>query len=282
MIWLWLLIGFLLVVLMILGLWRLTDLRSERQARQILIRLGSTVPTLYDPDLVDGLPEPAQRFFNFTIQPGTPLRPIVDIEMEGELSLGTKDRPNYRPMRARQLLAAPHGFIWSLRWNGVRGSDGALPDRSWTRFWLFGLLPVARAGGPDHLRSSFGRLIADSLFWAPASLLPNKHVTWKALGPNSARAIARYGDFEQAVDLHIDVNGQPERIIFQRWSNENPERVHQLQPFGGDFSDFESFKGYRLPTTVIAGNHYGTEDYFPFFKAKVLGVRFPDQQEALS
>jgi len=280
MIWLTFLILFFLLGLLLLGLWRLSDVRAERHAWQALIRRGSIDSAKYDPILVDGLPEPAQRFFNFALRPGTSLHPVVEIEMEGELSLGTRDRPNYRPMRARQLLAAPHGFIWSLRWNGVRGSDGALPDRSWTRFWLFGLLPVARAGGPDHQRSSFGRLIADSTFWAPASMLPSEYVTWQALGPDSARAIARYGVFEQAIDLHVDEAGQPERIVFQRWSNENPGRRHQFQTFGGDFSDFQSFEGYRIPTTVIAGNHYGSEDYFPFFKARVIGVRFPDHSES--
>ena len=275
MFWIGLLSTVALSLIGLSGLWRLSDVRAERRARQALISLCSIGPAVYDPAMVDGLPEPAQRFFNFTIQPGTPLHPVVEIEMEGELSLGTRERPNYRPMRARQLLAAPHGFIWSLRWNGVRGSDGALPDRSWTRFWLLGLLPVVRASGPDHQRSSFGRLIADSTFWAPASMLPGRYVSWQTLGENSARAVAQYGDLEQAIDLHVAETGQPERIVFQRWSNANPERRHHLQPFGGDFSDFESFEGYRLPTTVVAGNHYGSDDYFPFFKARVTRVRFP-------
>jgi hypothetical protein len=265
---------------LILGLGRWFDVRAERRARRMLIGLGRRNPGVYDHSIVDGLPEPVRRYFNFTIEPGTPIDPVVEIEMGGELSLGGKDRPNYRPMRARQLLAAPHGFIWSLRWNGVFGSDGALPDRSWTRFWLFGILPVARAGGPDHQRSSFGRLIADSLFWAPASMLPRDGVSWEAIDSDSARLIVRHGGFEQAVDLYVDAIGQPERIVFQRWSNENPERMHRLQPFGGEFSEFKTFQGYRIPTSVIAGNGYGTDDYFPFFKARVIGVRFPGRHDS--
>jgi len=30
--------------------------------------------------------------------------------------------------------------------------------------------------------------------------------------------------------------------------------------------------GFRLPTRVIGGNHYGTEFYHPFFRAKVEAV----------
>jgi len=276
MTWIVFLTAALLLAVIILLLWRQGDSLVERRARQALIELGSSEPSVFDPSLVAELPEPAQRFFNYTIQPGTPLRLVVEIEMDGELSLGNKHKPGYRPMQARQLIAAPHGFIWSLRWNGVSGSDGSLPDGSWTRFWLFGLIPVARASGQDHQRSSFGRLIADATFWAPASLLPNNHVSWEAIGENSARVVVRFGGLEQAVDLYVDPEGRPEHIVFLRWSNENPERVHRLQPFGGDFSEFETFEGYRLPTRVIAGNHYGSNDYFPFFKAKVTRVRFPD------
>lgn len=272
--WMGILTILLILALLALGAWRLHDARADRQARASLSRLGSIKPATFDPTLVAHLPEPARRFFNYTIQPGTPIRPIVEIEMQGELSLGSRDNPNYRPMQARQLLAAPYGFVWSLRWNRVSGSDGAVPGRSWTRFWLLNFIPVVHASGPDHLRSSFGRLSADSLFWAPASLLPGKHVEWQPLDANSARAIVRYHALEQAVDVHVNREGQPERVVFQRWSDANPQRVHQLQPFGGDLSDFEWFEGYRLPTTVTAGNHYGTEDYFPFFKARVSAVRF--------
>ncbi len=276
MVWVWPLLILAGLALMSLLLWRGSDAKADTRARKRLVALGAPDAASYDPKLVAALPEPAQRFFNFTIEEGTRLRRVVEIEMEGELSLGSKAKPNYRPMRARQLIAAPYGFVWSLKWNGVSGSDGALPDTSWTRFWLFNLVPLVHAGGDDHRRSSFGRLIADGLFWSPASMLPSGHVSWEKLGRDSARVVAAYGDFRQAVDLHLDRDGRPLRVIFQRWSNENPERIHRLQPFGGDLSDFKSFEGYHLPTTVIAGNQFGTEDYFPFFKAKVIGVRFPE------
>lgn len=31
--------------------------------------------------------------------------------------------------------------------------------------------------------------------------------------------------------------------------------------------------GYRLPTRVECGNHFGTDDYFPFFKAEIADIR---------
>ena len=226
------------------------------------------------------LPEPARRFFRFAIEPGTPLVTVAEIRMKGELGLGNRQSPQYRPMTAEELLAVPHGFVWRVRagsWLRVAGSDGAAEQLSWSRFWLLGFVPVGRAGGnPDHLRSSFGRLVAEAIFWTPAALLPSGHVAWHAAGRDSARVTVSRGGLQQTVELQLDDDGRPIKVSFQRWSNANPEKVFQLQPFGGYLSAFREFDGYRLPTRIEAGNFLGTDDYFPFFRAEVTAVRFPD------
>ncbi|VTU31051.1 hypothetical protein H6CHR_03522 [Variovorax sp. PBL-H6] len=147
---------------------RCTD---EKQVRAAWAQLASTVGPVagrFDPAMVAGLPEPARRFFLFAIEPGARLGSVVEITMEGELSLGTKEEPHYQPMQAEQLLAAPQGLVWRVRTgSGVmraEGSDGMVADRSWTHFRILGLVPIVRAGGDaDHLRSSFGRVVGVGL-----------------------------------------------------------------------------------------------------------------------
>jgi hypothetical protein len=225
--------------------------------------------------MVADLPEPARRYFAYMIQPGTPLVPVTEIDMTGQFSLGTKDDPRYQPMEARQILAAPEGFVWAMRTRGgmpVSGSDTG----SWTRFRIFGVIPVGRLGGdPDHTRSAFGRYAAEAVIWAPAALLPGPGISWEALGEDSARVVIQHGDLEQAVDVTVDEEGRPHEVTFQRWSNANPEQVHRLQPFGATMSDFRDVEGYHLPFRAEAGNMFGTDDYFPFYLADVTEIRFP-------
>ena len=60
-----------------------------------------------------GLPEPAQRYFHFTIAQGTPLFTAVEIDMTGEIGLGSKDAPGYRlPTRVEggNLIGTPDYF----------------------------------------------------------------------------------------------------------------------------------------------------------------------------
>lgn len=259
--------------------WRWTDNLAEQDAWRRLVALQPAAPAAFDDSVIATLPNPAQRFFCFAIAPGTPLHTVAEISMEGEFSLGNKAEPNYMPMRAEQLLAAPYGFVWKVRagdkvW--FAGSDGAADGASWSRFWLLDIVPVARAGNnADHMRAAFGRYVAEAVFWTPAALLPGEHVRWAAIDDASARVILTFEGLEQAVDLTVDADGRLTKVIFQRWSDANPEKTFQLQPFGGYLSDYREFNGFRLPTRVEAGNHFETDDYFAFFKATVTAVRFP-------
>jgi hypothetical protein len=155
----------------------------------------------------------------------------------------------------------------------ISGSDGMVGTRSWTRFWLFGLIPVARAGNDkDHLRSSFGRVVAEAAFWTPAFLLPRPGVAWSEVDMDTARATIVHQDMVQAVDIRVGPNGQPLWVRMPRWSNANADKVFRTQPFGGELSDFRAVSGYRIPFRVEGGNFFGTEDYFPFYQARVIEV----------
>ncbi len=268
---------FVVVAVSVLGLhvWRRNDARIDQAVWRDLAAMAQPYPTEFNLDMVAGLPEPARRYFCYTIAPGTLLQSIAEIEMTGELSLGTKKKPDYKPMQASQILAAPHGFVWLLQSGAINGSDGAISQTSWTRFWLFGLIPVVHVSrDSDHHRSAMGRVVAEAVFWTPAALLPNPTVQWKPLGKDTARAIVRIGGFEHVVDVTVADDGAPTRVVLQRWSNENPEKTYWLQPFGGDLSQFRNFEGYRLPTRVEGGNLIGTDAYFPFYKADVTTIRF--------
>ena len=265
----------LVATIALLWLLRLHDSRAENAEWARLQALQPEAPERFSHDMLEGLPTPAQRYFMFAIAPGTPLWPVAEIEMRGEFALGNKEAPGYQPMQARQILAAPHGFLWAMHTEGgmpLSGSDSA----SWTRFRLLGLIPVARLGGdPDHRRSAFGRYVAEAVFWTPAALLPGPGISWDPVDDQTARVTIRHSELSQSVDVTIGADGRPTMVTFQRWSNANADKVHRLQPFGGYLSDFREVSGYRLPFRVEAGNLFATEDYFPFFKADITSIRFP-------
>ena len=266
---------FLIILTLLIGalsLLRLWDWNEERVEWARLLSQQPEHPAQLDPKMVAGLPATAQRYFAYTIAPGTPLFPVAEIGMKGFFSL---EPPEYLPMEARQILALPYGFVWKMRLIGglpVSGSDTG----SWTRFKILGLIPVARAGGDaDHTRSAFGRCVIEAVFWTPAALLPGPGIRWEAVSENIARVTVTRGELSQSVEITLGDDGRPVEVSMMRWSNANPQKQYRLQPFGGTLSDFRDVSGYRLPFRVEGGNQFGTDAYFPFYRAEVTAIRFP-------
>lgn len=273
---------FVALVLFFLLMVRWSDRKEDAATWNELSAQQPSDPIRFSTSMVADLPEPAQRFFLFAIKIGTPLYTAAEISMKGEFSLGSQENPNYMTMTAEQILAPPHGFVWKLNAGKglmqISGSDVAYADanQTWSRFWLFNIFPVARSGGnPDQLRSSFGRYVGEAVIWTPAALLPNENIRWDFIDDSTARVTLTHKGLQQSVNLTVDAEGKLNAVTFQRWSDANTEKRYQLQPFGGILSDFKEFGGFRLPTKVEAGHMFGTDEYFPFFKVNVAGIRFP-------
>lgn len=268
----------LMSVVFALQAWRAVDaLGSAEKGRRLAAR-ATGEPTHFDPAMVDDLPAPARRFLVHAIQPGTPIRPVAKLRMHGEIGLGTQSAPAYQQIKASEVLALPHGFVFRVDAGRgllrLSGSDGLAGTESWSRFWLLQLLPAIRDAGDDHRRAAFGRLVAEAVFWTPAALLPRDGILWSAVDETTARVRVEHGDLAQDVDVTVDDAGRPTQVMLQRWTNANRQKQYREQPFGGFLYDFDEIDGYRLPTRVEAGNHFGTDDYFPFYKVTVDEITF--------
>lgn len=268
----------LISTVLALSAWRLLDHRADYKAMHEFAFCQPAQPQTFTPEMIARLPEPVRRYFMYAIEPGTPLYTVARITMAGRFGMGNRDQPNYLDFTATQVLAMPAGFVWKMRARrGLMRLSGSDTHR-WTRFWLTGLLPIARLGeDPDHSLSAFGRYVAEAVFWTPAAVLPRPGIVWEGLDTDRARITVNYQGISQSVDLTVGEDGQPTQVQFERWSNANPEKRHKLQPFGGYLSEFRYFGGFRLPTHVEAGNHFATDQYFPFFVADVTAVEFPHE-----
>ena len=145
---------------------------------------------------------------------------------------------------------------------------------SWTKFWLRGLIPLARIGGTaDHASAAATRVMLEAI-WAPASLLPQLGAEWVQTGPDSAEV--RFADTQgiEPMQITLDAEGSPIEVWALRWTDANPERVHRLQPFGGRMLEMARHQGFLIPARVELGNMWGTPYHAPFFLATIARAEF--------
>ncbi|GAB4274201.1 MAG: hypothetical protein Kow0013_28220 [Pararhodobacter sp.] len=277
-----LIIGAILVPGLAAGLvLRRLDIRQDQRTGKALRALQPATPGRFDPAMLADLPEVAQRYFRRALAPGTPLAQGVALRMEGRFILnGTA-----LPMRAEQVLIPPaRGFVWRARFGEgamrISGSDGMLcpddgPVQSWTRFWLMGVLPVARVGGTaDHARSAATRAMMEAV-WAPATLLPQAGAVWQQTGPDGATVRFPALDGISPLELRLNPDGTLAEIRAMRWSDANAGHLYRLQPFGGRVLESATFNGFTIPAAVEMGNQWGTDAYAPFFIARITEARHP-------
>jgi hypothetical protein len=270
----------ILIVAAAFGVWAHSRDRAQARAVWGALEAGrEAAPPVYDPAMVAGLPEIVQRYFARAIEPGTPLRRIVRLGMEGTFILNG----NEMPMTARQILAPPaQGFVWQaevgsglMRFGGSDGyrSDGA-HEESWTKFWLRGLIPLARIGGTDdHARAAATRVMMEAI-WVPATMLPQFGAEWVQTGPDSAEVRFAASPGLEPMRISFDAEGAPLEVVALRWTDANPDKAYRLQPFGGRILEMGRHAGFLIPTRVEMGNMFGTPDYTPFFFATITSAEF--------
>ncbi|SIO05670.1 DUF6544 family protein [Vannielia litorea] len=176
----------------------------------------------------------------------------------------------WQALRARQWVALrATGFVWLARVRGLgpfcafsvidayAGGRGRLVAR------LAGLVPVARAGGPEIDRSEAMRYLAE-LPWAPDAILANGAIGWQVLADGRLRAslgeVAVVFRLEGGEIVEMEAEGRP--------SLEGGTLV--LRDWRGVFSEHGEIGGRRLPLRGEVG--YLREGvWVPYFRGRIVG-----------
>jgi hypothetical protein len=169
------------------------------------------------------------------------------------------------------------GFRWDARIGrlGVSfvGADTYAHGRGRTWFRLWDRIPIVRAGGPDVSRSARGRLAIESI-WCPASLLPQRGVTWEAIDAWTARATLTIDGQAIPLTLTIGARGNLQSVKIDRWGNLTPDGHYAAIPFGAEIFVEQTFGGYTVPSYLSVNWWHDTDQEFQFFTARVTQARY--------
>jgi len=230
---------------------------------------------VFTDDMVSDLPAPARRYLLHAIRTGTPLASSVSLEMRGTMRL--KPEQEWAPMKARQILAPPKGFVWQAEVSDglmrFSGGDHYANGSGRVRFWLLGFIPLVKQEGPDVSRAAIGRLVCETI-WLPSSLLPQRGVKWEALDDESAQATIKIGEEMTTLTLFVEPDGRLREIRILRWGNQTEDGSFGYVPFGGKMQEERDFGGYTIPSKVGVGWRLGTDHYFEFFRAQIEDAVF--------
>jgi hypothetical protein len=229
---------------------------------------------VFDPLLLDDLPQPVLRWMRHTVVPGAALFTGLDVEWRGHLLL----RGSWRAFCSRQRATLSRGFVWSARCRmaglPVSGFDRYTRAAGEMRWRVLRGITLVGESGDEVSRSQAGRHAAELLAALPAvALAPS--VRWEAVDRSRAVAHIRMGDEDQAVTVTVDPLGRLRQVEMERWGTP-PGEPYGRYPFGALLSEERRFDSYLVPTEVVAGWHIGTKrwDEGIFLRYRVVRCSF--------
>jgi hypothetical protein len=128
-------------------------------------------------------------------------------------------------------------------------------------------MPFLHAVDANTGRAAAARGAAESV-WVPASLMPQREVSWHTKDENTI--IASFAVPPERPELRLGINerGALRSVSLDRWGNVG-QRDFSYIPFGGDILAEQRFGDYVIPSHMAVGWWYGTARYEPFFEAVV-------------
>jgi hypothetical protein len=223
-------------------------------------------PQRFEPRLVAALDEPVRRYFAHAVRAGAPLGTGVRLTMSRRIKVGV-----WLPFTATQDCDG-HSFVWRARvgWRGLtpltvvdRHADGTAS----TDGRLLGRATLFHIADEDTTRSGAGRAALESV-WAPASLLAQCGVSWRAESDELIVASWDVPPERPEVRLHIDEQGAVRSVSALRWGSLG-QKAFDYVPCGCEVRAERRFGDFVVPSSVTVGWWFDTPRYAPFFKADV-------------
>ena len=224
-------------------------------------------------DMLINLPEPAQRYLNYTGVVGQPWIDTVHIEYTGIFRLEA-DKP-WLPIKADQVYTTnPPGFCWKARlkmfglWI-VKGNDTYKDGRGHMFGKIAGLYTIFDARGPELDQGVMTRYL-NEMTWFPIALL-NDYVTWQGVDDHSFDVTFTDSGRSVTARFIIDDEGQLLNFVTQRYREDKGK--YMLDTWTTPMTEWGVMAGLNLPVRGQAVWKLPTGD-LPYADIKLTKIEF--------
>jgi hypothetical protein len=250
--------------------------RHARDVRGIWRAVGIRgTGAVYRSELASGLPEIGRRFFENALADGRALPGSVYLTMEGKI--GLQPGAEKQSFIARQVISRT-GLVWAAtvgsRWLRIVGDDSYGNGRGAMAWYLWGLIPVVRAEGPDISRSAAGRVAIELGVVLPSALLPSEGARWEQLDGDVARVTMEIEGESFEPLLVFEESGRLSAIEMPRWDADAGDGTPGLVLWRAELDGQREFDGITIPTRMRVTKRWGTPEADLFFEATITSAVF--------
>jgi hypothetical protein len=198
-------------------------------------------------EMLDGLPEPVQRYMNYTGVIGKPWIDTVCLEQSGRFRLGA-DRP-WMPMKARQTYTTnPPGYEWKARFKPfglpvLSARDVYKQGQGHMFGRMAGLFTIFDERGEKLDQGAMLRYLSE-MIWFPTALLGD-NISWRELNAHSTRVTLSDHGKQVSGEMYFDEEGRLVSFTALRYRMVDDD--FSLDPWSTPVIDYGTRAGLNLP-----------------------------------
>ncbi len=249
------------------------DIQDLRD-RVSVIGLANPAP-VYDAAAVADLPEPVQRYFDYTFVDVREPLGYAEVSMEGDFRRPLTD--GFSPTSAEQTIAVGHpSLMFSARTTMFPGlwaraydfyANGEMEMKAKV---MSTLTVVDESETPELNQTSLQRWLLESPTY-PAALLPGGPVRWEPIDSTHARAIVAADGLEASLVATFRADGSLESFSAETdgdlTTSYHGSGEHVLR------GDYRLVDGMMIPHTFTISRAAGGQ-LFPFWTGEIRSIRF--------
>jgi hypothetical protein len=243
-------VDFLLAVL--IGIFIAKRIKEWSTARQQeinkLLNAATPLNKTFNRADADKLPPPVRRFMLKAVKEGAACISTARLKQNGRMRFNDR----WIKLDARQYYSVqPAGFIWDAKMKlgpaWITARDRYQNHKGNMLIKILSALPLFDVKSREMDHASILRHLSE-LPWLPTALLAD-NIHWDNIDDRSAKATITDGDLSASGTFYF--NEQDEITGFAA-----PERFRsdsgKMEPWSGNFSNYQEFGGYRIPTAARA------------------------------
>jgi hypothetical protein len=237
---------------LLLGLKRFQHLvKSDVEA--LFARAITRKEAVVTEEMLEGLPEPVQRYLRYTGIVSTPFVDTVYLKQKGAMHLGAQGA--WISLEAEEhYTVEPPGFVWdaTLRKGPLplaRGRDMYSGGKGSMFIRAGSLFTVVDSRGEEMDQGSMLRYLSE-MIWFPTAFL-GENVSFEAVDEKSARVTLTDGSRSVTGTMYFDEEGRFKEFVARRYYR-TVEGGYDLETWSTPAYEYGELAGLRLPVRAGA------------------------------
>lgn len=245
----------------------------ESDVRKILGDSRSSEQDLITKVDIRDLPEPVQRYLNYTGILDKEKIETVKLRYKGSFRI-RKDQKGM-PLKVEQYYTIdPPAFVWygsiePFPLISVKARDMFHSGKGNMLIKFLGLITIGDDAGPEIDEGTLVRYLSE-LIWFPSAALCD-YVRWEPIDIDSAKASIEYRGVNGSAVFHFNEIGEITNVVADRYMSDSGE--HILRKWSTPIHEYMEVNGVRVPSKGGAVWHLSSGD-FKYIELEVTHIEY--------